>query len=444
MRRGALPEYLRGSLWVLPSVFAVGALLLGWLLSLVPTSPGSALAFQGTADDARALLIGISSTMVTVIALLLGLSVVALQLSSTQFSPRLLRNFLRDRPNQLVLGVFVGTFVYSAAGLFTVGVAAGERVEDYPRIAVSAAIALLFLSLAMLVFFADHLVHSIQVDAIMRTVERTTQHVIRAAPPPRGESQPVPPGAIAVPAADSGYVQWIDVEALYEDCRKNGVSVQLTRMVGEHVVAGSTLGWAWAVPGDAVSPVAEVCGRALRTHVRVGFERTFEQDVGFGLRQLVDVACKALSPAINDPYTAIQAIDHLAVLFAEFAARPLGDLVLGDSTGGPRVAVPRRGFGQHLSLGVGLIRRYGAREPTVMQALLRLLHTCTSVCIVAPERWAIIGREADLIVAAAEAQVGQHDDLDAVYDEAAAVRAALADRRAGAVVKPDPAETAPQ
>src|SRR4051794_26866650 len=116
MRRDALPEYIRGSLWVLPTACVFVALLLGSLLSLVNVGPDSPLAFQGTADDARSLLSGITGTMVTVIALLLGLAVVALQLSSTQFSPRLLRNFLRDRPNQVVLGVFVGTFAYAAAG----------------------------------------------------------------------------------------------------------------------------------------------------------------------------------------------------------------------------------------------------------------------------------------------------------------------------------------
>ena len=112
--------------------------------------------------------------MVTVIALLLGLAVVALQLSSTQFSPRLLRNFLRDRPNQIVLSVFVGTFGYSAAGLFEVGVSGGERVDEFPRFAVTVAVALLFLSLGLLVFFADHLAHSIQVDHVLRVVERNT------------------------------------------------------------------------------------------------------------------------------------------------------------------------------------------------------------------------------------------------------------------------------
>src|SRR4051794_31533810 len=103
MRRDALPEYIRGSLWVLPTACVFVALLLGAVLSQVNVGPDSPLAFQGTADDARSLLSVIAGTLVTVIALLLGLAVVALQLSSTRFSPRLLRNFLRDRPNQIVL-----------------------------------------------------------------------------------------------------------------------------------------------------------------------------------------------------------------------------------------------------------------------------------------------------------------------------------------------------
>jgi len=117
-------EYVNGALWVLPTAAALVALAAGYVMSQVTHDPDSLidrLAFQGTGDDARALLITVSSTVVTVIALVLGLTVVALQLSSTQFSPRLLRNFLRDRPNQVVLSAFVATFAYSAAGLYTVG-----------------------------------------------------------------------------------------------------------------------------------------------------------------------------------------------------------------------------------------------------------------------------------------------------------------------------------
>jgi uncharacterized membrane protein len=142
----ALKEYLGGALWVLPTAAALIALAVGYGVSQIDVRPDSRLrwlAFQGTADDARTLLITISSTVVTVIALVFGLTVVALQLSSTQFSPRLLRNFLRDRPTQVVLSIFLATFVYSASGLFTVGLQAGARIEVYPRLAVSGAIVLL-------------------------------------------------------------------------------------------------------------------------------------------------------------------------------------------------------------------------------------------------------------------------------------------------------------
>src|SRR6478752_5814041 len=155
--RDALREYVRGSLWVLPGLSVLAALAVGAALSSVRVGPRSPLAFQGTPDDARTLLFGITGTMITVIALLL---------SSTQFSPRLLRNFLRDRPNQVVLSAFVATFAYSAAGLYTVGVSGGGRTEDFPRLAVSGALVLLFASLAMVVYFTDHLAHSIQIDAI--------------------------------------------------------------------------------------------------------------------------------------------------------------------------------------------------------------------------------------------------------------------------------------
>src|SRR3954447_14730429 len=244
IRRDALREYSRGSLWLLPVVAVLVSVGLGAGLSRIDVSPASPLAFQGMADDARNLLIGITSTMVTVIALLLGLAVVALQLSSTQFSPRLLRNFLRDRPNQIVLSVFVGTFAYAAGGLLEVGVSPGQRVDEFPRFAVTVAVALLFVSLALLVFFADHLAHSLQVDYIMRTVERNTLAVVRtlsaARPAPR-----LPVDATAVAARDAGYVQYVSVDRLLALAQLHGLTVSLRPRVGEHVAPGTTLAWVW-------------------------------------------------------------------------------------------------------------------------------------------------------------------------------------------------------
>ena len=140
------------------------------MLSLVPVPRDGLLyklVFQGTPDDARTLLIGTAGTMISVVAVVLGLTVVALQVASSQYSPRLLGNFLRDRPNQIVLSVFVATFAYSTAGLYTVGISGGGRVAEFPRLAVTGAILLLFASLGFLVYFIDHLAHSIQLNTII-------------------------------------------------------------------------------------------------------------------------------------------------------------------------------------------------------------------------------------------------------------------------------------
>ena len=256
IRRDALSEYARGSLWVMPALAVVAALATGALLSQVTVGVHSPLAFQGTPDDARNLLIAIAGTMVTVIALLLGLTVVALQLSSTQFSPRLLRNFLRDRPNQIVLSVFVATFAYSAAGLYTVGVSGGNRTATFPRLAVSGALVLLFLSLGLLVFFADHLVHSIQVDTIMNTVQRNTLTVIERRAADRRPGPARGPGR-----GHGGHLPALRLRAgvrcseLLAHAARHGACLRLRPRIGEHVVAGTTLAWIWpAAPVRSGAP----------------------------------------------------------------------------------------------------------------------------------------------------------------------------------------------
>jgi uncharacterized membrane protein len=435
IRRDALSEYVRSSLWVLPTLSVVAALVVGALLSAVNIGVHSPLAFQGTPDDARDLLIGISGTMVTVIALLLGLTVVALQLSSTQFSPRLLRNFLRDRPNQIVLSAFVATFAYSAAGLYTVGFSGGNRTADFPRLAVSGSLVLLFLSLGMLVFFADHLGHSIQIDTIMNVVQRSTVTVIEHRLLTGGEDAPeVPDGATAVTSRRSGYVQAVRCGDLLSEAARYGVCVRLRPRIGEHVVAGTTLAWIWPVGAGSEVPVGGAAldlrrfTPALEKWVRIGFERTLEQDAAFGIRQLIDTACKALSPAVNDPYTAVQAIDHLSVIFCVLAQQPLGDHIARQPSGAA-VIVPGWRFPGYLAVMCGLIRRYGASEPTVASALLQLLAACAGVANGDPELCPAIEEQARLIVADAEREVPQPADLVPVRAEAETVRQAVLRQR---------------
>ena len=421
MRREAVREYVGAALWVLPFVAGNAALLIGFGLSQVQPGPGSFLshvAFQGSSDEARTLLLTITGTVVTVIALVLGLSIVALQLSSTQFSPRLLRNFLRDRPNQVVLSVFMATFAYSAAGLLTVGV--GADPNRFPRLAVTGSLALLFASMAAVAYFADHLSHSIQVDAIMRRVEQETLELVGRLPrdielvPPQA-----PPWAVSVAARTSGYMVTAHPEHLLPLASEHGVSIALVRRVGEHVVAGTALAQIWAPHEDDPLPDLHVFEHALDAAVGISFERTRQQDVAIGIRQLVDVASKALSPAVNDPYTAVQAVDHLAVIFAAMATRPLGPRVgrAGDSV----VVVTSRRFGEYLATMCGLVRRYGSHEPTVSLALLRLLETSATIARHDWTRLHDIADQARLIVTDAVRETRQPLDVEPVRAAEAAL-----------------------
>jgi uncharacterized membrane protein len=270
---------------------------------------------------------------------------------------------------------------------------------------------LLVASLGLLVFFADHLVHSIQVDAIMNTVQRNTLTVIRDGLLTGGEDTPVPPaGATAIASRRSGYVQTVRCHALLSHAARHGACLRLRPRVGEHVVAGTTLAWIWpAAPGHP-APDPRTFALVLDAEVRIGFERTLEQDAAFGIRQLVDTACKALSPAVNDPYTAVQAIDHLSVIFYALAQQPLGNHVARHPDGAA-VIVPGRRFPEYLAVMCGLIRRYGNHEPTVADALLRLLSACASVAGDNPELCTAIAEQARIIIADAERGIPQPADL---------------------------------
>lgn len=419
-------EYLQGALWVLPGLSVVLALILGSVLSRVnvpASSPLYRLVFAGTVDDARTLLIGIAGTMITVTALSLGLTVVALQLSSTQFSPRLLRNFLRDRPNQLVLSAFVASFAYSTAGLYTVGVSAGTRTESFPRLAVTGAIVLLFVSLGALVFEVHHVSHSMQIDEIMRKVELATERVVRQPSPGRRltPAPAVPRSATAVRSNRSGYVQTMHPEPVIATAGALRANVALVPKVGDHVVAGTPIAWLWRTDGEPLDE-KDLHG-AVHDSVRLGFERTLEQDAAFGVRQLVDIASKALSPAVNDPYTAVQAIDHLAAVLAAIALRDQGDAIYPTS-GATTVTVPAYDFEDYLELGCAQIRRYGAAEPLIGSSLIRLL-TSLAHATTDPSRRAAMRHQLELIVEDTEREVAQPEDLILLRAEAAALRELL-------------------
>jgi uncharacterized membrane protein len=286
-------------------------------------------------------------------------------------------------------------------------------------------------SLGFVVYFADHLAHSIQIDAINRRIERNTRRTIVQE---RSESvEEVPPRAPewAVPLVgrSSGYIQTVHPELLLPLAAETDVTIGLRHRVGQHVVAGTVFGWVWAASPDDPAPSAAEFEESVLPDISVGFERTDEQDIGFGIRQQTDIACKALSAAINDPYTAVQAIEHLAVVYCDLAVRPLGAKVLHGLGGRGRVVVPGNTFDDYVRFVSDVIGRYGANDVSVMLALVALIRNCVEVLPSGSPRLAILDEAAVVALADAERAIPRTSDVERVRGAVASLRRTIAVRQ---------------
>ncbi len=410
------------SLWFLPAVFVIGALVAGYGLSQVTLSDEGFFApilFRGDATAARQLLTVVAGTMITVTGLVFVLTVVALQIASTQFSPRLLRSFLQDRGTRLVLSVFVATFAYSLGGLFTVGQDTAEGSEFVPQLAVTGSLILALLSVGMLVYYIQHITNAIRIDTVMHSVRRATLDAIRRHHPEPVTGRvrvpvvaPKPPEhAVLVAVRTSGYLQEVDAPALSRLAGELGITIRIRPQVGHHLVAGSTLAWAWRANGGGDLDVERV-SRAVNDAVLMTVERRVESDIGFGIRQLVDIAMKAVAPSMNDPYTAVQAIQHLAIVMTELATVAIDDQWIGDESGeGVFVPVPK--FELALDTVCSNVRRNAANRPRVLIALLRLLES-VAAADTTPERREAVAHHVALIMHSAERAIPTPTDLDPI------------------------------
>ncbi|MFT4216317.1 MAG: DUF2254 domain-containing protein [Micropruina sp.] len=413
-------ETLSGSLWFFPLVMTLGALVLGAVLSQVrvpENGPLSPVLYHGGAEDARRLLLGVATSTVGVFALVVGLTLVALQVAGNRYSPRLVRSFLRDRATQVVFGLFIATFAYNAAGLYTVG-----AQDDYPRLAVTIGLVLLFACIGALVFYVDRVAHSLQTHSILNSVGVAARRAIEALPPGIGRSAGMsgldgvpwdepPVGAIQLLAPRSGYVQRLQMDALMRAALAEDVVIQLVPGIGGHVVAGTPLAWACPANGGSVRP--EPLARAVNRAITIGAGRSSYNDVALGAIQMVDMAL--LSMHVFDYHTVEQSCAELGVLLGRVAGVPVGPEAVIDSTGTIRVLVPGLYFQDYLELACGEIRRKGSSEPVVLLALVKQLRAAGATAT--SQRLSLVRRELELVRASAEADVHEPHDRERVLRE---------------------------
>lgn len=364
---------LRDRFWVVPLLFAIGATLLGLALTALDdwldTSLTLPLLFAGGPEGARAVLSAIITSMISFTGLVFSITVVVLQLTSSQFSPRILRTFLRDWVNQVALGVFVATFVYALVVLRAV---TGTAQTDtfVPQISVTMAFVLVLASVVVFLFYIDHIAQSIRAASIVTRIAAETREVLERRHPQDVSSRPPMPrpstAGRRVQADAAGVVQQVDDKALAALAEEHGVTICVLRAIGEFVPEGGAL---LEVHGEGRPDEG-----SIRSHVHLGNERSTDEDVGFGLRQLVDIAERALSPGVNDPTTAVQVIDQLHDLLRRLVTRPLAPRQVVTDSGRLVVDVPQPTVADYLALAVEEIAHSGAdveRVHTRLGVMLR-------------------------------------------------------------------------
>ena len=413
-RLRALWQNLNASLWFVPTLMVAGAIALAFALVFLDTRishdwlPKYPLLFGAGADGARGMLTAIASSMVTVAALIFSLTLSTLAQVSSQYTSRVLRNFMRDRTNQVVLGFFVSVFVYCLIVLRTIR--GGDEGRFIPSLAVLTGLMLALVSIGVLIFFIHHMATAIQASSIIRHAAEETQAAIgRLFPDQLG--QEADPGQakdlfeqagelrwLPVPARTTGYVQSLHEDNLLKTARTLAGVVRLEHGIGGFVARGAAL-VSVARYDNAVLNLTEEVTAQLNNCFSLGNQRTIEQDAGFGLRQIVDIALKALSPGINDTSTAIMGIDHLGALLAQLADRRFEAKGRADQQR-VRVIAVRPTFEKYIATAFDQIRLSADGNVAVYLRLLAALATIGQ-CTCAIERRQTLLQQADLIAEAA-------------------------------------------
>ncbi len=407
-RLSNLADHVRSSLWFLPAVAMVCALLVACGMVLVDTwledSPLGSLPWIANlgAGTAQLILSTLAGSIMTVSGVVFSITVVSLTLASSQFGPRLLRSFMRDRMTQGCFGMLLGTFLYCLVVLVTIGDGGRNGGRPFvPELSVVVAVGLAIGSVGVVTYFVHRVASSIQVANIIASVADELCDAIEVMfPEPIGDPEhggdsgaggdgggengdPISAGlergpVVEVRAECEGYVRVVRSELLLDLAREHDLVIDLLERPGSFVVRGMPImRVATARAGTVPDEVAPRLAEALIT----GPERTAVQDLAFPIDQIVEVALRALSPGINDPETAVRCADRLSQAMARLANRRWPTPVRVDSDGNPRVLAPVAEFGALLRSGFERIARAATRADAreVRAAIARALRRVAAV-----------------------------------------------------------------
>lgn len=374
--RWRIYEYVRNSLWIVPAIFVAVSIALGIALPAIDEDTNTTIGISFGDDAARGVLGSLAGGMITFTGFVFSILLLAVQFGSSQFSPRMLRRFLRDPTTKIALGIFMATFIYSLLVLRVVGTAADEAFV--PDNSVSVALLMLLASMLMFLRLISRTTQGLRVAAVLRDLGRDARKVVdRVYPEPvsAGDEDDASgdaglaagdPARTVAHEGEPGVLQSVDFKGLVERAAAADATIELVPRVGDLIAPGTPL---FRVRGDD----GAIEERWLHGAVAIGDERTMRQDPAFAFRLIADISAKALSPGVNDPTTAIQALDQMELLLRQVGSRRLTPGIARDGTGAVRFRYPTPNWADFVGLAIDETRQYGSDSVQVTRRLRALL-----------------------------------------------------------------------
>lgn len=398
--------------WLVPMLMVLSSLLLAFILVHLDQNEAAALStvqdwlYDGGATGARTLLGTVAGATIGVAGTVFTITIAALSLAAGQMGPRLLRNFIRDRGNQLTLGMLLGTFCYALVVLRSI------RTEPeggfVPHLSLSVGILLALSCVAMLVYFVGHVAGRINVETVVELVSEDLRSAIRqlTVQDPQLKSPPDEYWIGSLPLKESrrGYLQHLDEEGLATWAAKHRVTIRLLIGPGDYVFPGAIVA--------LVNPPVDGAEVAIKNATALGATSSISSDLRFAVRQLVEVAVRALSPGINDPHTALSVLDRLGAALCDLVPLhlPSGVSIRGSQ---PVLVVPHVQYGQLLGTMFHMIRQSAGAQPAIS---IRMIEVMTEVasCERDPARLSALFHQAELVIADARRTIGAPSDREDV------------------------------
>ncbi|MGH7885699.1 MAG: DUF2254 domain-containing protein [Thermodesulfobacteriota bacterium] len=382
---------IKSSYWFIPTIMLISSFLLSfffiWIDGMLPEEKVPEILqffYLNRPEGARALLSTIAGSMITVAGVVFSITLVVLTLATSQFGPRILNNFIRDRGNQIVLGTFLSNFVYSLSVLRTIR--GGEDNVFIPQVSIIAGFVLAIVSIFVLIYFIHHISTSIQVFNIVSNISSELKYTILKHFPEKNETKysdiqkpwvtlELPPDDFEeksrkIFSSKSGYIRVIDNDGLNSLAVKNELFIKLNCRPGDYIIEETIIAFAYPEDKCPESIESKINGVLL-----IGSRRTSEQDVEFPINQIVEIAIRALSPGINDPFTAIGCIDRLTDSLCIIARRDVPPRLKYDADNKLRIIAESKDFTDLLNVSFDQILHYGRSDFKVVSKLLDSINT---------------------------------------------------------------------